>query len=171
MVITDRYDHAIDEKNRLAIPSEIRRAMDPEIDGVAFYLLPEGRYLQLIPEKLFQRLAGHAEAGLTISGDLARARRLLFASASRLEPDKQGRVIIPDRFMADAKNRDPFSDAVLSREVTLVGAGDRAELWNRADFYTHMRELMADRGTIAATSQKAFGPAPRGTEPSAAAAL
>lgn len=171
MVITDRYDHAIDEKNRLAVPSEIRRAMDPEIDGIAFYLVPEGRYLQLIPEKLFQRLAGHAAAGLNIPGDLARARRLLFASASRLEPDKQGRVIIPDRFMADAKNRDPFSDAVLSREVTLVGAGDRAELWNRADFYTHMRELLADRSTIAAISQKAFGPAPRDVEPSPAATV
>lgn len=160
MVITDRYDHAIDEKNRLAIPSEMRRAMDPEIDGVAFYLLPEGRYLQLIPEKLFQKLAGQFEPGLSVTPEVARARRLLFASASRLEPDKQGRVIIPDRFMADSKNRDPFSDAVLTREVTLVGAGDRAELWNRADFYGHMRELIAERPSIHAVSQKIFAGGP-----------
>ena len=54
MVITDRFDHVIDDKNRLAIPSPIRNAMDPEVDGKAFYLVPEGRYLQLIPEKLFE---------------------------------------------------------------------------------------------------------------------
>ena len=29
MVITDRYDHIIDEKGRLAVPSPIRNAMDP----------------------------------------------------------------------------------------------------------------------------------------------
>jgi MraZ protein len=170
MVITDRYDHAIDEKNRLAIPSEIRRAMDPEVDGVAFYLLPEGRYLQLIPEKLFQKLTQRIDSQLALSGDVARARRLVFASASRLEPDKQGRVIIPDRFMADAKSRDPFTDAVLSREVTLVGVGDRAELWNRADFYAHMRELLADRNTVMQSPEKAFGSAaPAGESPAARA--
>src|SRR4051812_28151980 len=46
MVITDRHDHVIDDKNRLSIPSQIRNAMDPERDGEGFYLVPEGRYLQ-----------------------------------------------------------------------------------------------------------------------------
>ena len=37
MVITDRFDHVIDDKGRLAIPSQVRNAMDPQIDGaVAF---------------------------------------------------------------------------------------------------------------------------------------
>ena len=57
MVITDRYDHVIDDKNRLAIPSQVRNVMNPETDGTAFYLVPEGRYLQLIPGKLFERLS------------------------------------------------------------------------------------------------------------------
>ncbi len=89
MVITDRYDHVIDDKNRLAIPSQIRNAMDPEIDGTAFYVFPEGRYLQLIPEKLFQKLAGNVTAGLALTPEAAKARRLVFAMASRVEPDKR----------------------------------------------------------------------------------
>ena len=160
MVITDRFDHLIDDKNRLAIPSSIRNAMDPEIDGSAFYLVPEGRYLQLIPEKLFERLSNQATVGLTMTAEVAKARRLVFATASRLEPDKQGRVIIPDRFMADSKNRDPFSEAVIGHEVTLVGANDRIELWNRQDFLTHMHELLSNREILQASVQRLFGAVP-----------
>jgi MraZ protein len=156
MVITDRYDHLIDDKNRLAIPSQIRNAMDPEVDGTAFYVFPEGRYLQLIPEKLFQKLSSNVTAGLAMTPEAAKARRLVFAMASRLEPDKQGRVMIPERFLADGKNRDPFTEAILGREVTLVGANDRIELWNRNDFLSHMRELYADRGSLQAAMQTVF---------------
>ena len=156
MVITDRYDHVIDDKNRLAIPSQIRNAMDPEKDGSAFVLVPEGRYLQLIPEKLFEKLSSQSAVGLAMSPDVAKARRIIFANASRLEPDKSGRVIIPDRFMADSKNRDPFAEATLTHEVTLVGANDRLELWNRHDFLNHMRELMADRASLQSTMQQLF---------------
>jgi MraZ protein len=160
MVITDRYDHVIDDKGRLAIPSQIRNAMDPQVDGAAFYLVPEGRYLQLIPEKLFERLANQTPAGLMPGPEVAKVRRYLFSMASRLELDKQGRVMIPDRFMADSKNRDPITNAFLSREVTLVGANDRLELWNRADYVAHMRELHADRLSFQAAMQQMFGNAP-----------
>jgi division/cell wall cluster transcriptional repressor MraZ len=153
MVITDRYDHVIDGKGRLAIPSQFRNAMDPEEDGAGFYAVPEGIYLQLIPEKLFKRLAGQFPAGLSPSRDVAEARRLVFGTASYLEPDKQGRVIIPDRFLADSKSRDTFSEAVLGRKVTLLGASDRIELWNTDDLQVHMRMLYANRGTVQGAAQ------------------
>jgi MraZ protein len=156
MVITDRYDHVIDDKGRLAIPSQVRNAMDQEEDGTGFYLVPEGRYLQLIPEKLFKRLAGQATAGLALTQDAAKVRRLVFGTASFLEPDKQGRVIIPERFLADSKNRDPFTQAILGREVTLLGAGDRLELWNRTDVEAHLRELSFERANLQAVMQQMF---------------
>ena len=160
MVITDRYDHVIDDKGRLAIPSQVRSAMDPQEDGVGFYIVPEVRYLQLIPEKLFKKLAANITAGLAMSPEAAKVRRMVFGSATYLEPDKQGRVIIPERFMADAKNRDPFTQAMLEREVTLVGNNDRLELWNRADFNGHMRELLADRVSLQAAMQEVFSAPP-----------
>lgn len=148
MVITDRFDHSIDEKNRLSVPSHIRKAMDPITDGAAFYLVPEGRYLQMIPEKLFERLAGWSDARLTVSPEIAKARRLLFATAAKLEWDKQGRCIIPDRFFIDRKTSDPLNEGILSRDVTLVGVGERMELWNRLDFQNHLRELLLDRPAV-----------------------
>ena len=162
MVITDRYDHVIDDKGRLAIPSQIRNAMDPEIDGKAFFLVPEARYLQLIPEKLFERLA-NIPTGLMPAPEVAKVRRYLFSNASRLEPDKQGRVMIPDRYMADSKHRDPITPTLLGRSVMLVGAGERLEIWNRDDYIAHMRELNADRLSFQPALQQMFGHFPAGT--------
>ena len=165
MVITDRYDHVIDDKNRLAIPSPIRNAMDPEKDGTAFYVFPENGYLQLIPEKLFQKLARRDHRrGLHLAADVAKARRLVFGMASRIEWDKQGRVIIPDRFLRDAKNVDPFVRGTLEREVTLVGANDRLELWNRSEFMAHMTGLVPDASSpsLQNAMEFVFGKAPQG---------
>jgi DNA-binding transcriptional regulator/RsmH inhibitor MraZ len=124
--------------------------------------------LQLIPEKLFERLANMSPTGLMPAPEVAKVRRYLFSNASRLEPDKQGRVMIPDRYMADAKHPDPITPGMLQREVMLVGAGERIELWNRADYIGHMRELFADRMSFQSTMQQMFGQAPAGAATPAA---
>jgi len=162
MVITDNFDHLIDDKNRLAIPMQIRNAMDPQTDGVAFYLKPgpNGRCLELIPEKTFQQLSLRATSGLVVDNDVAKLKRFLFANASRLEPDKAGRVIVPDRFLQNPKNPDPLGGGILGRQVTLVGVLDRVEIWNRADFHAHMREVNADAVSLTAAAQKLFRDAP-----------
>ncbi len=160
MVITDRYDHVIDEKTRLAIPAQIRNAMNPEVDGTAFYFVAETRYVQLLPEKLFERLTSYLQAGLAVPPEIAKARRLLFASAARVEPDKAGRVIVPERFLWNAKG--PRPGAILGREVTLLGVGDRVEIWNREDCAAHLRELEADRPAVMAAGEKGFAVAPAG---------
>lgn len=162
MVITDSFDHLIDDKNRLAIPVQVRNAMDPQIDGVALYVKPgpNGRCLELIPEKTFHQLAQAANSGLVVDHEIAKLKRYIFATASRLEPDKQGRVIIPDRFMANPKNPDPLSGGILGREVTLVGVLDRVEIWNRADYLSHMREVRAEALVLTAVAQKLFNPSP-----------
>jgi len=160
MVITDHFDHNIDDKGRLAISSTLRAAAEQSGFGQNFYLVPEGRYLQLIPEKLFERLVSQSPAGLMPSAKIAKARRYLFSNTTLLTPDAQGRVTIPERFMIDAKHKDPLARPMLSRQVTLVGAVDRIELWNRADYYAHMRELEADKSSLQDDLLAMFGNAP-----------
>jgi MraZ protein len=157
MVITGRYDHVIDDKGRLAIPSAIRSAMDPERDGKGFYLVQESRYLQLVPEKLFERMAAQAPAGLMPPAEVAKARRYVYSLSTKLDPDKQGRVIIPDGVLRDSEHPDPLAQTRMNREVTLVGNGDRIEIWNREDYLMHMREATADRASFQATLQRMFG--------------
>ena len=75
-------------------------------------------------------------------------------------------MIIPDRFLAETGKRDPFSTAILGREVALLGAGDRIELWNRAQLEAHLYELSQDRGSLQNAMQNMFTappPAPPAT--------
>jgi DNA-binding transcriptional regulator/RsmH inhibitor MraZ len=99
-----------------------------------------------------------------VKSDLARAKRLVFGTASRLEPDKAGRVVIPDRYMADRKNRDQYAEAQLERQVTLVGVGDRVEVWNTSEFYAHLRELLADRQGVQSATEQIFSAPPQNQE-------
>lgn len=165
MVIVDRFDHSIDDKNRLAIPAAVRAAMDAEKDGTGFYAVPDAGFLQLIPEKLFEALALRAGAGLTVPMEIQEARRLYFASAARLKMDSAGRVVIPDRFLADAKSPGLAGEAVLTRDVTLVGAGDRLELWSRPVLSAHLADLNRKRAAILQGAQSLFAapmPGPSG---------
>lgn len=160
MVFTGRYDHVIDDKGRLAIPSPLRNQLIPEVHGTGFYLMQESRYLQLIPEKAFEELSGNIRPGLLPAAQVAKARRFLFSMTTKLDPDKQGRVMIPDGFMRDSKTPDPLAQTTLNRDVTLVGNGDRIEIWNREDYLNHMREAKADLPSFVETLHQLFGEAP-----------
>ena len=59
MLFTGEYEHSIDAKQRLAIPSDLRGRLDPEIHGSAFYVAPgQQGSLWIWPEKTFEQMAG-----------------------------------------------------------------------------------------------------------------
>jgi MraZ protein len=154
-LFTDQFAHLLDDKGRLAIPAAIRDAMVESEDGVGFYAKPTQRCLELIPEKTFARMAQKAHSGLVVSNDVAKLKRLLFANTARLIPDKQGRVVIPDRFRTESA---PGGATVrLSGEVMFVGVGDWVELWNRAEFESHLKEISYEAGSLDTAAEKLFG--------------
>ena len=70
-------------------------------------------------DKLAAKVAGLPAA----SG--AKLRRFLFAGATELIPDKQGRVLIPQSLRQYAN---------LEKDVIVIGSGSTAEIWNKADW-------------------------------------
>ncbi len=165
MVLTGRFDHVIDEKGRLAIPSQIRNQMNPDIYGSGFYLVQESKYLQLIPEKLFESLASQHTSGLLPSDEDALASRALYSLSTKLDPDKQGRVMIPDGLMSDSESPDPLAQKTISREVTLVGNRDRIEIWNRAEYIKEMQAVLTLKDAFKKTMHAKFGNPPAGSHP------
>lgn len=135
------YELTIDDKNRLLVPSEIRKAIDPETDGEAFFLVT-GRNgkLWLYPEKYYETLASQIVSEMAPEDDLLAFDQLNFSLATRLEWDKQGRMVIPEKLLRKQE---------LSREVTLIGVRDHAELWSRADWEAYAAELESRRAEVA----------------------
>ena len=136
------YDLTIDEKNRLLIPSEVRRALDPERDGTTFYLtVGENRRPWLYPERQYEELVSRLESGLAPGEDRLAFDQMVFSTSTRVDWDKQGRVMIADKYRTRTG---------LNREITLIGVRDHLELWNRDEWTARLAELDARRSEIAA---------------------
>ena len=137
LVLYGNYELTVDDKNRILVPSEVRKKLDPERDGEAFFLVTgrDGR-LWLYPERHYELLVSRDPSELTPSEDTLAFDRLMLGLASRVEWDKQGRVLLPDKALKRAG---------IGKEVTLVGARDHLEIWNRADWDAEREQLEARR--------------------------
>jgi MraZ protein len=137
LVLFGEHELTVDEKNRILVPSQVRKQLDPERDGEAFFLVTgrDGR-LWLYPERHYELLVSRDPSELTPSEDTLAFDRLMLGLASRVEWDKQGRVLLPDKALKRAG---------IGKEVTLVGARDHLELWNRADWESEREQLEARR--------------------------
>jgi len=135
----------------------MRNQIRPELHGEGFYLVQDDFHLQLVPEKLFEYLAAQVQAALIRPADKAKANRFFFAGIEKLDPDKQGRIMIPDGFMKDSKNPDPLVRTRISREVTVVGSGDRIEIWDREEFQDFMRQANKESKSFEPQTMELFG--------------
>jgi MraZ protein len=154
LLLFGEYDLNIDEKSRLLVPSEIRRQIDPERDGEAFFVITGvNRVPWMYPERYYEELVSRRPAELTPTEYVLAFDQLNFALASRVEWDKAGRVLIPDKTLKRAG---------LQKEVTLIGVRDHLELWNRKDWELRRQALEQKIPEIAllAKQQSAATPAP-----------
>ncbi len=121
--------------------------INPEQDGEAFFLIVGiNRVPWLYPERYYQDLVTQAVPEVTPGEDLLAFDQLNFALASRLDWDKQGRILVPDKTLRRTG---------LNREVTLIGARDHLELWNRADWDARREELLKRSSEIALRAKQA----------------
>ena len=140
------YDLLIDEKHRISIPAEVRRAINPQTDGEAFYVVTGINDRPWFwPEKHYESLAeGRTSDMAPAPGELA-FDHLSFVKARRVVWDKQGRLLLPETTIRKAS---------LGREVTLLASRDHLELWNRADWVARDEELERRRGEIFAQAHQ-----------------
>ena len=116
-----QFRHAIDEKNRITVPSRWRRKGTEE-----FILLPDSQnqFLLVMAPEEFARMSAFAENNDSVA---ARERRVflrqLHSRAQHGVADKQGRLVLPE---------DLCRKIGLKGEVALVGGRGRFEIWNVA---------------------------------------
>ena len=119
---TTEYLHIIDDNNRLAIPSPLRKCIDETKDGKGFYITPgfDG-CLAIYPPRHFEKLTKKIEQLMFTNKKARIFQRLFFSKSSHVACDKQGRIIIPQKLKEHAG---------LKKEVTIVGVMDRIEVWD-----------------------------------------
>ena len=124
------YRHSLDNKDRLTVPVRYRELMD---DG-AYILRGLDRNLMVLPTKAFFAISQRLNQ-MSMTDPLTRAlRRLIIGSASRLEVDKSGRILIPD-FLCKKVGLIPDQEAVL------VGQGTYFEIWSTDEWVVQQQAL------------------------------
>jgi MraZ protein len=126
MFFVGMFELTIDAKNRLSIPHAIRSKMNCDTDGRAFYIVPGQRRatLAIYPERYFERIRAHVPPPERLSDGGYEWRQFEYSQSALVDPDNQGRVLIPERLLKRAG---------IGREVTLIGVQDRLELWSRQE--------------------------------------
>ena len=127
-MLTGEFNHSIDAKGRLIIPSKLRESLGEHfmitkgMDGCLF-LYPDNEW-KAYEEKLNT---------LPLTNKKARDfKRFFVGSSVDGELDKQGRVLLPSSLRTYAG---------LEKEVVLAGVLDKVEIWNRDAWEAHTAEV------------------------------
>lgn len=115
-MFTGEYRHSVDGKGRLAVPARFRAQL---ADG-AYVARWIDACLAIFPRDTFDTLAARVAALPVSDGNARTFSRFVFSSAFEVEPDRQGRVLVPAGLREWAG---------LGDETVVVGARDHIELW------------------------------------------
>lgn len=127
------YNHTVDAKGRLIVPSKFREQLGEEfvvtkgLDGCLFVY--ENSEWKALEEKLHTLPLTNANA--------RKFSRFFLAGATSCEVDKQGRILLPAVLRDFAK---------IDKDAVLVGVGSRIEIWSKENWianntYDDMEEI------------------------------
>jgi len=130
------YNHNLDEKGRLAVPTKFRNRLQKG----AVVTKGLDNCLFLYPKKEWGTLAKKLSS-LPISQKGARAfARMMLAGAFDVEIDKQGRVTLPQ----------PLREFAQIKGKTIVaGLYNRLEIWSKLNWENYRKETEKDSSDIA----------------------
>ena len=126
-MLIGEYIHSLESKGRLIMPAKLREDMGEKfiittgLDGCLFgFSMPEWKQFE---DKL---------KTLPITNKNARNFvRFFLSGATECELDKQGRFLIASKLRAVA---------ALDKDVAIIGAGTRIEIWNKEKWEEHNSE-------------------------------
>lgn len=128
VMLIGEYRHNTDAKGRVIVPAKFREDL-----GECFYITKglDGCLFVFPPDEWakLQEKIGSMPVSKTRG-----LQRFFFSGAAEVQPDKQGRVLIPQILRDYAK---------LKKDVTFIGASSRAEIWdtqNWMDFNSSLTE-------------------------------
>lgn len=111
------YQHTLDDKGRIAVPVKFRALCQPKA------VLARGldRSLTLFSRDSWEVFVAELQSNSWAQADTRAVIRFFLAGATDIELDRSGRMLVPEPLRAYAS---------LTREVVLLGLGNRVELWD-----------------------------------------
>ena len=117
-LFTGEYNHTIDTKGRLIVPSKLREQL-----GISF-VVTRGMdgCLFAYPNDEWEIFEGKLRQLPMTNESSRKFKRFFQAGATDCEVDNQGRILLPASLREFAG---------ITKDVTVVGVGERAEIWSK----------------------------------------
>jgi len=116
---------ALDGKGRLAIPTKYRDLLTQRCGGRLVVTLDPSNCLLLYPFPDWEPIEKKLNALPSFNPVNRMMQRILVGSATDLEMDSAGRILLPSLLRERAR---------LEKDVVLVGQGNKFEIWSAADW-------------------------------------
>jgi MraZ protein len=129
-VFLGTHSPRLDEKGRIILPAKFREEL---AEGLVLTRGQE-RCIYVFSQKEFERIHESMREAPLSSKQARDYIRVFLSGASDEVPDKQGRVTIPQALRAYAG---------LGRELAVIGAGTRAEIWDADAWNEYLNEKEA----------------------------
>ncbi|MBD7950213.1 MULTISPECIES: division/cell wall cluster transcriptional repressor MraZ [Oerskovia] len=130
------YTPRLDDKGRLILPAKFRGQL---ASGLVMTRGQE-RCLFLLPMDEFRRMYDQIRQAPVTSKQARDYLRVFLSGASDEIPDKQGRISIPAALRTYAG---------LDRDVAVIGAGTRVEIWDAAAWEAYLADQEAEYAATA----------------------
>lgn len=117
-MLIGEYNHSIDAKKRLSIPSKLRK----ELGKSSVITKGLDNSLYIYPLKEWKALAGKLSSLPVGQSGTRSFVRLMLGGASEVETDNLGRALVPDYLKQYAG---------LKKAVVIIGMYDHLEIWDK----------------------------------------
>jgi MraZ protein len=115
------YRHNLDSKDRLTIPAKYRE----ELSNGVYFVQGFDNNLMAMNAMIFDKILHRLQALNIADPDVRLLNRRILGSATQVDVDKNGRVLIPE-FLRQRVN--------LNCELVLVGQGAYFEIWSPEEY-------------------------------------
>lgn len=127
---------SLDGKGRMALPARVRESVGTVSDGKLVVTIDtRDRCLLLYPLPFWEEVQAKLESLPNMNPRSRTIQRLLIGHATDLEPDGNGRLLLPQKLRDYAQ---------LDKKLVLVGQGRKMEIWSETLWETQMEEWLSD---------------------------
>lgn len=124
------YLYQLDSKNRLAIPAKFRQYLTTEKELILSQGLEGCLTLYSVPSWL-ELNAKLETLSIKNKADLRAIKRMMFSSATSLQLDEDGRILIPQILVDYAQ---------INKDVVIMGLGNLIEIWAKKNWDNYQKK-------------------------------
>jgi MraZ protein len=145
LIFRGTFEHALDAKHRLTVPSKFRAPLSGGVVIAASQEVTEGspRSVSIWTPEAYEAFTAQTLNGLNPSSPTARELKRFFFNASfDAELDSANRLMIPPTLMRYAN---------LDKDVVVTGSGECIEVWDRGSYESYRDDVLTRIPDIAAS--------------------